>query len=780
MNRSLECFVTYCHDDDRELLDYLEYLLGEHSQNDFSLITDKMVPIGGNFRRFTDLLERVNAVIVLMTPSFNQRIRDRTGGVYEEYKKLMRRYRKVQTEMDAGREPSEIPGYFEIFPILISGDKTKSIPEELKDLRFLDLVGLRVERDKNDRFYTGTFNKTRYLDDILKLASSISALRSEKDPSFLPRRDEIYERWFMNTKADWEAAIDRDPTVIDRVFFRNFAYRAVEGRNAFLIIGRKGSGKSTITDIHWIQSKSRFEAHIAIVADEVDLEQAYSHLEASQVKSDTRYFFRRSEFLQHIWDAFLIICAMESLVIVGETDGYHQNQLSQIETLRDYLRQVRGSWADLSQSANKNIYFEHILSNAEEFINDIIESAESDRNFFRSQLQSRFSTRSILHYIFGDAVLEAFFSTLALSRKNLLITLDGFDELYGEFRQKSLANYPETLSQRAAFESEWLSSLLQVALRIKDLQTSYSPLKEFYKRADLCITVPKDRFIEIMRTGRDVFRYEGRYWSLDWSGIELCIMLRKRLEYYYDDRTNDSLIAEERLNEVWRKNMSFIPSSIDVDFNGKSYVMPLFMYVLRHTFWRPRDLLIIYARIISASNNMRKRGEKIDSAALVRLVKDSTRIVVNDQFFNEFQHVVTNIREIAAAFYKSKQVLSLPETTAKIEPINFNFASQGPKSLPVSEKIDLLYQIGFLGLVSNDDLNSDPNWGRSCSFIFNEGDRPLRDAELSSFEDYHMVVHPVFSELLKIDNRGTDLALQFDWKYLREGENLRFSQPPIL
>jgi hypothetical protein len=62
---------------------------------------------------------------------------------------------------------------------------------------------------------------------------------------------------------------------------------------------------------------------------------------------------------------------------------------------------------------------------------------------------------------------------------------------------------------------------------------------------DFCIAVPKDRYLEIQRIERDSYRNWHRGVPLNWSGIELAILLRKRLEVLTGKKTHKNTPQKE-------------------------------------------------------------------------------------------------------------------------------------------------------------------------------------------------------------------------------------------
>ena len=169
--------------------------------------------------------------------------------------------------------------------------------------------------------------------------------------------------------------------------------------------------------------------------------------------------------------------------------------------------------------------------------------------------------------------------------------------------------------------------------------------------------------------------YQDRVCSLDWSGIELTLLLRKRLEFLSQTKTDKKRSPEDRLDDVLKGEFGYIPRDISVVFNGVEYRLPLFMYVLRHTFWRPRDLLLYYAGIIATSRTAREKGIELTSTMVRRVVRSLTRAIIRTEFIGEFESTVYNIEAIVAAFRNCKQIVTYEEVSERLAKVDFRFAS---------------------------------------------------------------------------------------------------------
>ena len=53
----------------------------------------------------------------------------------------------------------------------------------------------------------------------------------------------------------------------------------------------------------------------------------------------------------------------------------------------------------------------------------------------------------------------------------------------------------------------------------------------------------------------------------------------------------------------------------------------------------------------------------------------------------------------------------------------------------------------------------------------------IRGADIAELQRWMFVVHPIFSEFLRLDTRGSDLTLRMTWDYLQVGDAMLAANP---
>jgi len=519
--------------------------------------------------------------------------------------------------------------------------------------------------------------------------------------------------------------------------------------------------------------RERYKDIVRVNADEFNLEQLYAFFDHEKLRSDMKNVFRRLTCFQFAWEAFLYCCCLEIVVKMELRGALAPHQSIFMPSLVKFIEDAKGKIDESEAVSDESPYFIFSFTAVTRYMEECIRNARSDSAYFQSDIALQFKLPKFLKFTLTDDVLKNFQSLLDTCTRGFLISLDGFDTAFDMFRQDTITRYrQEEVTVRANFEVDWLRAFLLLVLNIKERRKGTS---KFYELMEFCITVPKDRFLELLRTERDAYRYTHRYCSLNWSGIELALLLLKRFQELTQQSSNKALAIEDRLVEVMRNGLSNIPIEMNFHFNGKPYSMPVFMYVLRHTFWRPRDILLYYAKIISAAESMRRRGIKISPEAIRRTVQDTTYEVIKSEFVNEFASTVINIKDIIEAFHGSAQVLSYSTVAEILSKIEFKYAYGSTSSIELSEKINFLYQVGFFGLVPNAEMLQRLKMSSNEAFYFNAALLPLRAAMQEKFKSFQFILHPIFCEYLQLNTSGQELTLQFRWDQLHEMEDLLFA-----
>src|ERR1035437_1280837 len=199
MNKS-KCFISYCHTDtNKNEIDFLVKILKERMKKKTDFLYDEDLRPGKNFKSFMEMLNQVDLVILLCSPSYKERLYDKKTGVGYEYKLLLERHKRVLTEKKETENEflSERPtNYFEVLPVVIKGDFYNSIPADFIDNKGIDMSYFKVikkNKGTSSDFTIPKSIKTKFDNDMERIISEIRSSNRVKQKTFEKRLVDNYK-----------------------------------------------------------------------------------------------------------------------------------------------------------------------------------------------------------------------------------------------------------------------------------------------------------------------------------------------------------------------------------------------------------------------------------------------------------------------------------------------------------------------------------------------------------------------------------------------------------
>lgn len=220
-----------------------------------------------------------------------------------------------------------------------------------------------------------------------------------------------------------------------------------------------------------------------------------------------------------------------------------------------------------------------------------------------------------------------------------------------------------------------------------------------------------------------------------------------------------------------------LPATLQFEYNGRHYRLDLFLYVLRHTFWRPREVLVYYAALLALAMDIRRWESTVPVEAVRQCIKATTTKVIESEFIAEFRSTVVNIEDVILAFRKRKPLINYSELSEILRALTFRLASGPLGTEGTFEKARFLYDIGFLGIRADKRIMDLVGLKHEHVFYFNEGSEIWSGFDEADVKEWHFVIHPIFSEYLRLDCAGQELTLVYSWDYLRSGDSFMSSNP---
>lgn len=243
----------------------------------------------------------------------------------------------------------------------------------------------------------------------------------------------------------------------------------------------------------------------------------------------------------------------------------------------------------------KNLYHEQLeailytyaIDSVLEFIKTDIENVleENSSNKWANiivQIKSDVTFDRLLEFCLSSRCIKIFSKVLELCNRRILVILDDFNLSFDKFRLKDSIETVES----GSFENVWVRTIIETIYEIRD-RMNVAILKPLFNLMDICICIPHDRFVNFTDWNRNSIKYVNTIVDLEWSGVELAILLRKRLELIFRDlkriyNADESLSAEDRLWEELKNKFCNIPKTLSLlNEDLKKFEIDLFQYVLR-------------------------------------------------------------------------------------------------------------------------------------------------------------------------------------------------------
>ncbi len=383
----------------------------------------------------------------------------------------------------------------------------------------------------------------------------------------------------------------------------------------------------------------------------------------------------------------------------------------------------------------------------------MIKKARNDTKYFQSDIQLMRSRQVFIRSLLGNEVESSFKKTIQACKRSILVSIDGFDSKQSLSREKRFMSVRQTTAEeKSKFETLWLTSLLMLLNDVTTIQEG-NPL---YGNIKLCLLVPFDRYLEATAHKRDAFVYSGKVCSSNWSGVELAEMFRKRLEVISDSFA-DSVKGKKttyniHMNTVLKKGFSYLPQDIEIRTNdNKTAKIPLFLYILRFSFWRPRDILKALEELLCKSYLLNKDRIKIDSNFAKELIRKAAEKIVVTDCLNEFQHLWVNIKAAMECFRGKNVVLPYDKFCELVTSPKFSIQlSNGDEKKEIADIILFLYELGFVGILASQEYQKNLRLYRSQNFVFYSGMKPMSDLSTDEFQNNSIILNPIFVPYYKL------------------------------
>lgn len=583
--------------------------------------------------------------------------------------------------------------------------------------------------------------------------------------------DKVYDELIELFAVD-KAEDDKLLKQIDsHIFIETEVYKQIQKSGRFLLVGRKGSGKSGLIFGYRARERNKkrhisskyitFDdfpsaATVAFFVNNIDKELAsinLSSVHSEDIRGELKDFLGPAYVFRYAWtNAILYFC---TYIAIDTILGEELASSSDSKTLAKCKRELEKKFPFLKgRSTNQNGMFYGFLT---ELLGMLVQSLSLVIKNHNSDKQTPISDEAaLIASIVAEGInianediqdtndflkdsLKIIKNILSNRSKSVLITLDKFDDFLYDIYQEVKKGHFEMYVERNKFFMNVIEGLV---LSLRDIKRW-----DKYAWIGSLLTVPKDKFMELEL--RETSQIEkNHYVSLDWTAKELFKLVKARFDY---------VMKNNGLDTEWKHVFSEDINNCRVAGVKENP----FLYVLRHSLWRPRELLNYYCEIFKLMKKYASQGVKLE-IIMRQALRDVHGHIIENEIIAEFQQELPNLRQALRLLETRELSASMPyhEFTAKLSRV----------TLPNIEKShDVAKHLFYLGVIGTKRSISTPRYGRNGSIRQNNAEvvyeycYNCNDASPVLEGHVEICFHPLFFEYLSIKTSTDIVVNQLEW-----------------
>lgn len=766
------CFFCYAWGEELRYakLEYLRSSIINKSRDRIEVVLDRHTYEDNE--DFNELRERIwsyDLVVVFCTPDFKEILLDSNANmnknreVLKEYRIIIERYQK-----DANS----------VFPVILEGTKKTALFDIFsnRNARQFELFNFSYDKKKGGYF--------------------IPQGRLQDYSVFVGKLINTTLHNFENKSEEYKTtqeALDKLFGLTDNVKIPNSClvkpelYEQIQGQRCYFVAGRKGSGKSTFIYNYRDMDRDYFDENykklIPLSAEDFQHENAYELLIAKHRKD--RGIIDPHSLLILFWQVYFVFHSI--IIIRAEIEEHNiredDNRFGIFDRIsRKLMRKIGLKTGKTNYESVTNAKVRKSVFNAAvEVIDDHFQKAINaigEGELILTSFSGKFALEEILRNVFGDRDIDSFIRALAQCKRKILISLDGFDTHSEDFHNttEKIATNSEEYRNRNEYEELFFRTLLEVVTQLKGHKIHDKVADALGEFADFCIVLPKDRFDSIIRSDRDSFK--KKFGMLSWSAQELMELIYRRLEYLIltidpAAKINTSLSSTDRMNAAF-SFFKGLPTSIAMKVNGNPVSMTLFNYILRSSFWRPRDVISniskIMAQMVRVKNNdWTSERDCLTEEDIKLSIKANAEKIIEEEFIGEYKNVFRNLPEVLRDLQGLDEQMDVQSFKDILKGIRFD-ASFSYDMTQVDNKLRVLYQLGVIGLLYSKRIASHQHYLNHICYEFNEGMAPLEDFLKHRMKEeggITIVFNPIFGRRLMLNYNTKELIGNWSDEYIK-------------
>ena len=763
------CFFCYAWESEEryKTLEVLRSSIIEKSNERVDVILDRhSYEDNEDFDILRERIRSYDLIVLFGTPDFKKIILDsdanlnKNRGVLKEWKIIKDRYQKDKNS---------------VFPVILSGDKESSLLEEFSNRNARRIESFNISYNKKSKCFIVPDGKLPeynvFISKIINTTVHNSYNRSEE---YLTTQEALDNLFGLTDNAK----------IPNSCLVKPDLYNQIRGQRCYFVAGRKGSGKSTFIynfrEMDREYSDEHYKKIVPLRAEAFQHNYAYESLvlkhKADKSLLDTHLL------LSLFWQIYFILHCI--IVIRVEIEDHNIKTDDKRYTIFDQVTKKLMHMIGLKtrkqsyESVNDARVPESIFNAAVELVDDHFQSALSeiaDGELILTSFAGKFTVKAIIENAFGARNTKEFIRALSKCNRKIMIALDGFDTHSEDFRSKTehMKTNVEEYNSRREYEQLFFRTLIEVVTKLKSHDTRDDVASAFGEFIDFCIVLPKDRYDIIKENDRDSFK--KKFGTLSWSGLELEELTAKRLEYLAST-IDPSFTVNQNLNPTERLSVALaffpgLPTSIEMNVNDNVIRMSLFNYILRASFWRPRDVIsnlsIIMAQMVRKSGgHWKSDANSLNEDDIKLSLKTNAEKIINEEFIGEYKHVFRNLNDVLREFQGSNEQMSIQDFMAILKGIRFDAVFDYDLSIP-ENKLRVLYQLGVIGLLYSKQEAKRQHYMNHVCFEFNEGMAPLEDFFKHDKAKISIIFNPIFARRLMLQYNTDELIGNWSDDYMK-------------
>ena len=801
-NRYPTCFFCYAWDDEERFqkLSFLRYILMQKANKKIEIILDRYnYEYNQNIDELRNKIWSYDLVVLFCTPDLLEIVNDLAANsnkkreVSKEYKIVKERFRS---------DPSTV------FPVILEGGRDTALPDifrskivnEFDKFGIYPKIGAKREKGK----YIVPNEKRRDFNVFVgTIINTVEINYIKKSEDYSTSREGMDKLFRLTDTID----------IPDSCLVKPDIYTSIRNQSCYLVVGRKGAGKSTFINnffrMDWGYCHAHYKRIVPISAEAFEHDFCYTSI-ALNNKRDLSVI-SLYERLCLFWQLFFYLHTVVTVGVGIEKFDIKPNHpyYDVFNIYKEKLKSVIG--LKKSQHIDSDITPSLVFKAAVEMVSDqftialqqVAEEYESfnqsvntvnvNDRLFLTAIAAKFTIQNIIENRFGEDDTSDFIEAIRHCKKRIMISFDTFDTHSEDFRITTdtlLESNYEEYNRRTEYERLFFRTLIEVVTKFKEHKYRDDITDCLGRYIDFCIVLPKDRYDQIIKNDRDSFK--KRFGSMTWTAYELMELLTKRMELlieknnqnYTRPNTDDYFLRMKEALDYFPG----LPKTITMNVDGNKISMSLFNYILRSSFWRPRDvisnlscLLSLVFRVDESQESVAMSSLKVSEEGVKLMIKDNAKKIINEEFIKEYIHVFRNLDAVLDSFQGFDEMTELYQFKDSLQGIHFDTSFSYDMEQP-DNKLLVLYQLGVIGLRIDKKVKESKHYLHHICFIFNEGMTPFEEIIQSKAKvsgDVYVIFNPIFSRRLMINFNNSELIGDWSKEYIENNHKMKARIEPF-